>query len=133
MCKGDAPRNICTYHDSFNDDICKNHCSHPIMVPDTEVLERVVANYVCCSVLQCVAVCCNVLQCVAVCCSVLHCVSETRTTWRCIPSVTPKTSHITHNQKACHTYAQVMSHTHMNELCHTYERVVSRTWVMTGG
>ena len=30
--------------------------------------------YVCCSVLQCVAVCCSVLQCVAVCCSVLQCV-----------------------------------------------------------
>jgi len=31
--------------------------------------------YVCCSVLQCVAVCCSVLQCVAVCCSVLQCVA----------------------------------------------------------
>ena len=28
--------------------------------------------YMCCSVLQCVAVCCSVLQCVAVCCSVLQ-------------------------------------------------------------
>ena len=31
--------------------------------------------YMCCSVLQCVAVCCSVLQCVAVCCSVLQCVA----------------------------------------------------------
>jgi len=33
--------------------------------------------FVCCSVLQCVAVCCSVLQCGAVCCSVLRCVAET--------------------------------------------------------
>ena len=32
-------------------------------------------RYVCCSVLQCVAVCCSVLQCVAVFCSVLQCVA----------------------------------------------------------
>jgi len=36
--------------------------------------------YMCCSVLQCVAVrvavCCSVLQCVAVCCSVLQCVLQ---------------------------------------------------------
>jgi len=31
-------------------------------------------RYVCCSVLQCVAVCCSVLQCVAVCCSALQCI-----------------------------------------------------------
>ena len=32
-------------------------------------------HYVCCGVLQCVAVCCSVLQCVAVYCSVLQCVA----------------------------------------------------------
>ena len=32
-------------------------------------------RYVCCSVLQCVAVCCSVLQRVAACCSVLQCVA----------------------------------------------------------
>ena len=35
--------------------------------------ESLALCFVCCSVLQCVAVRCSVLQCVAVCCSVLQC------------------------------------------------------------
>jgi len=42
----------------------------------TSVAARHSEQWVCCSVLQCVAVCCSVLQCVAVCCSVLQCVAE---------------------------------------------------------
>ena len=40
--------------------------------------------YVCCSVLQCVAVCCSVLQCVAVCCSVWQCVAVRYSVLQCV-------------------------------------------------
>jgi len=41
-------------------------------------------RYVCCSVLQCVAVCCSVLQHVAVCCSVLQCVAVCCSVLQCV-------------------------------------------------
>jgi len=54
-------------------------------------------KYVCCSVLQCVAVCCSVLRCVAVCsavlqnivcvaecCSVLQCAEVFYSVWHCV-------------------------------------------------
>ena len=37
----------------------------------TTDLETCLICFLCCNVLQCVAVCCSVIQCVAVCCSVL--------------------------------------------------------------
>jgi len=39
---------------------------------------------VCCSALQCVAVCCSVLQCIAVCCSALQCVAVRCHVLQCI-------------------------------------------------
>ena len=49
--------------------------------------------YLCCSVLQCVAVCCSVLQCVAVCCSVLQYTLQTPTSVRtCTQETLARTS-----------------------------------------
>jgi len=42
-------------------------CSH-FMCTDTFIVSHTYTYFMCCSVLQCVAVCCSVLQCVAVCC-----------------------------------------------------------------
>ena len=41
-------------------------------------------GYVCCSVLQCVAVCCSVLQCVVLCCSELQCVAVCCSVLQCV-------------------------------------------------
>ena len=41
-------------------------------------------DWLCCSVLQCVAVCCSVLQCVAVCCSVLQCAAVCCSVLQCV-------------------------------------------------
>ena len=61
-----------------------SQCIHVLVCIHTHMRKRAVADSVCCSVLQCVAVCCSVLQvcckCVAVCCRVLQmfcqCVAE---------------------------------------------------------
>jgi len=39
------------------------------------IVDKITGRYVCCSVLQCVAVCCRVLHCVALCCNALQCVA----------------------------------------------------------
>jgi len=50
-----------------------------------------IMTWVCCSVLQCVAVCCSALQCVAVRCRVLQCVAVLRVMRTC--STSPPTTH----------------------------------------
>ena len=55
-------------------DILDTDINHPRSLLDAR-FRPWMHSFVCCSVLQCVAVCCSVLQCVAVCCSVLQCVA----------------------------------------------------------
>jgi len=51
------------------------YCMQWFRVAPLHIVRCIYVAYMCCSVLQCVAVCCSVLQCVAVCCSVLQCVA----------------------------------------------------------
>ena len=55
----------------------KSHVSKWLLIVhvSTIVTKYLDTRFLCCSVLQCVAVCCSVLQCAAVYCSVLQCVA----------------------------------------------------------
>jgi len=58
-----------------------NHNKRPPL-PNSVI--QLATHYLCCSVLQCVAVCCSVLQCVAVCCSALQCVAARCNALQCV-------------------------------------------------
>jgi len=89
-----------------------NESCHPyewVMSPkNTNESDKARMNFMCCSVLQYVAVCCSVMQCFAVYCSVLQCVAVWRGT-NILPN-SRRMSHVTPMNKSCHKCEWVMSH-----------------------
>jgi len=77
--------------------------------------------FLCCSVLQCVAVCCSVLQCVAVCCLVKCALCTPVRAHQfvhspCLPrplSISSLSFSRTHTLLLAHTHTHSLSHTHM--------------------
>ena len=77
------------------------------------MIKERVRSFLCCSVLQCVAVCCSALQCVAergtikedvrsfVCCNVLQCVAVRCSVWQCVAVRCRALQYVVRSRKEC--------------------------------